>query len=291
MLAFLAGILTLALSGPAAAALCENCREKAYVMSIGKCTSCEGHTSSGAFTLCKKCSAKLGKCQHCLALLGGAQRPPVPPRPLRPKPIDPNKTANYVFGKWNYHHEITNPGTRSEGRWGKLFFAGKELPSPQINDYYLTPWGRMYWVGMPEMLFGNHGWMRSPSGRVQRKGKLLPPPGGETRAIKLTAEDDGKTVGAVVGKPVEVSLKGNPTTGYSWRTAALTGDSLEQLGKPKYVPRPHRPGMVGVGGTFLFTFKAVKPGKTTLKLVYVRPWEKNKPPAKTFSATIEVRAK
>jgi inhibitor of cysteine peptidase len=94
-----------------------------------------------------------------------------------------------------------------------------------------------------------------------------------------------------VGDLVTVSLKGNPTTGYGWQTAKLDGKTIEQSGEPKYTTEAHRPGMVGVGGTFVFQFKAVKVGKTELNLQYARPWEKGKKPAMTFAATIEVEAK
>jgi len=110
-------------------------------------------------------------------------------------------------------------------------------------------------------------------------------------AQKLTAADNGKTIKLKLGDLVTISLKGNPTTGFSWRTAKLDGKSLEQKGEPKYTTNRHQPGMVGVGGMFVFTFKAAKPGKTEVNLEYVRPWEKNKKPVETFTATIEVEKK
>ena len=45
--------------------------------------------------------------------------------------------------------------------------------------------------------------------------------------------------------------------------------------------------MVGFGGTFIFHFNVVKATKTKIRLVYVRPWEKDKPPEKTFEVTID----
>ena len=110
-------------------------------------------------------------------------------------------------------------------------------------------------------------------------------------AQKLTEADNGKTIKVKVGDLVVITLKGNPTTGFSWRTAKLDGKAIEQAGDPKYTTNRHRPGMVGVGGTFVFKFKAAKSGKTEVNLEYVRPWEKDKKPVKTFSATIEVEEK
>ena len=283
----LSTILVVGLSRPAAAELCKSCRGKAYILSIGKCSSCGGQTTSGAFKLCEKCSAEQGKCEHCLASLGGGKTPPKK-KPLRPKPIDPNKPGTYSFGKWRYSLKITAPGTRSEGKWGQLFYDNKRLPGPEVNDHYRTPWGLTYWVGSPKARWGEHGWMPFRSRRVKRKGKLLGPPG-QPPELKLTVADNAKTLDVVVGKTIVVSLEGNITTGYGWQTAELTGKAVESLGKPAYATRPHRPGLVGVGGVFTFKFKAVKPGTANLKLVYVRPWEKDTPPEKTFVATVNVR--
>ena len=110
-------------------------------------------------------------------------------------------------------------------------------------------------------------------------------------AQTLTEADNGKTVSVKVDDLVAISLKGNPTTGYRWRTAKVDGKAVEQTGEPKYTTNQHRPGMVGVGGTFLFTFKATKPGKAAVSLEYARSFEKNKKPAKTFAVTIEVEEK
>jgi len=67
---------------------------------------------------------------------------------------------------WVYEYSIHQKGTRSEGYHGRLLFDSREVPEPaNLNDYYKTPWGRMYWVGRPVVLFGGHGWMprRLPS--------------------------------------------------------------------------------------------------------------------------------
>lgn len=118
----------------------------------------------------------------------------------------------------------------------------------------------------------------------------MPPPGEKPPGTELTQADNGKTVKLAVGKPLVIRLPGNPTTGYSWRTAKITGEAVAAAGDPKYQVDAHAPGMVGVGGTFTFTFNAAKQGKAVINLEYVRPWEKGVAPIKTFSATVEVTA-
>jgi hypothetical protein len=69
----------------------------------------------------------------------------------------------FTDGSWEYRYSVNAPGSKSEGYVGRLFYDGVEVPESQnINDYYSTPWGEMYWVGNPDTLFGNHGWMASP---------------------------------------------------------------------------------------------------------------------------------
>jgi inhibitor of cysteine peptidase len=289
ILAVLGVILTVGLSHPAVAELCEKCRGQAYILNVGVCSSCGGETRSGAFKLCRACSAEQGKCEHCLALLSG-QQDPGQKQPPKPEPLDPNKSGTYSFGKWKYSLTVTAAGTRSEGKRGELSYDGKTLPAAETNDHYRTPWGLMYWVGDLKTRWGEQGWMPSPSQREKRKGNLLRPPGVQAEQLELTAADNGKTVAAVVGQTIVISLEGNITTGYGWQTAELGGQAVESLGKPAYVTRPHAAGIVGVGGTFTFRLKAVRPGTSALKLIYVRPWEKDVPPEKTFAVTIKVGA-
>jgi hypothetical protein len=72
-LTILAAVASIAiLAGTARAELCPKCKGLAYTADIGKCKVCGGDTSSGAFQLCKACSAKLQQCEHCRAALGAA---------------------------------------------------------------------------------------------------------------------------------------------------------------------------------------------------------------------------
>ena len=104
----------------------------------------------------------------CLAFLALTICFPQPGRTQEATPanLDLTKNGQYASGAWAYVYSITNPGSRSEGYHGVLSYSPTELPAPlHINDFYESPWGRLYWVGKPEVLFGAHGWMPKPLAR------------------------------------------------------------------------------------------------------------------------------
>jgi predicted secreted protein len=113
---------------------------------------------------------------------------------------------------------------------------------------------------------------------------------GEAKPLTLTSADKGKTVSAKVGQAIIVLLKGNITTGYSWDWAGVAGDAVATDGKVEYATDKHPPGMAGVGGMFTAKLKAVKPGKSTVRLEYRRPWEKDAKPREDdiFTVTVSV---
>jgi len=107
------------------------------------------------------------------------------------------------------------------------------------------------------------------------------PPSG----ARLSARDHGGTVRMRVGHRFTVSLRANPSTGYSWQVASSGEPVLRQLGEPTFVEDSRR---AGAGGTLTFSFRAEQAGTAALQLVYVRPWEKGKEPADTFAVTVVV---
>jgi hypothetical protein len=159
--------LLLACAGaPALAELCEPCRDCSYTKDIGTCVECGGMTPSGAFRLCMGCSDKLRQCEHCRA-----------PLPDKKGKDDLQREGAHRSGRWTYEYSITNEGTRSQGSHGVLLVDGAAVPEPErINDYYQTPWGPLYWVGRPAVLFGAHGWMPKPLAREPIGRQLQEPP-------------------------------------------------------------------------------------------------------------------
>ena len=74
---------------------------------------------------------------------------------------------------------------------------------------------------------------------------------------------------ARVNEPFTISMPANPTTGYNW-----TADyDYVLLNQGKAVYEMSSSGALGSGGTSVFVFTPMKPGKTTIYFVYKRSWE------------------
>jgi inhibitor of cysteine peptidase len=104
-------------------------------------------------------------------------------------------------------------------------------------------------------------------------------------AVTYTNADSGKTIQLKRGSCISIVLEGNPTTGYTWELGSKLPPIIKQIKKPEYRSNSK---MIGAGGRYTFQFKAIKPGKGIIKLVYHRSWEKNIPPARTFVLNITV---
>jgi len=219
------------------------------------------------------------------------QAKPGPSEPAQPKapPLDAKKPGSYTAGLWRYDLELLSAGSRRESRVGRLVYAGRQARPAEVNDFHNTPWGPIYWVGNPKGP-GDHGWLPRPADGVERKGKLLPLPGSGPSRIELIEADNGRTVKVLAGARIFIRLRGNPTTGFRWQLAEKPGETLEPLDDEEYTPDRDKPVAIGAGGTFTFAFRAVKPGSGPIRLAYRRPWEKDKPPAQTFSVTIDADA-
>jgi len=111
-----------------------------------------------------------------------------------------------------------------------------------------------------------------------KKGKTVP--------VTVKDRDKEGKVNLARGDTLEVRLPSNRTTGFSWQVAKIEKDRLKSQGKPVYeVPKKPLPG---AGGVEVFRFTAEAVGKTELELIYKRPFEKDKPPAKTYKLTVEI---
>jgi len=104
------------------------------------------------------------------------------------------------------------------------------------------------------------------------------------RMHRLSENDSGREVALAVGEAIEISLPENPGTGYRWSVRS-GGDPILGLESERFERQGSMPGR---GGVHHWTFTALAAGSATIVLIYTRPWEKDVPPARTF--TLKVRA-
>ena len=106
--------------------------------------------------------------------------------------------------------------------------------------------------------------------------------------VTFTESDNGATKEIVAESRFAIQLKENPTTGYTWEPDQLDTSLLQQTAPADFVQRTDLPGG---GGTYTFTFKALKAGTGHLRLIYHRTFEKGVAPQRVFDVTVDIQHK
>ena len=101
--------------------------------------------------------------------------------------------------------------------------------------------------------------------------------------IALTKSDHGSAITVHKGDTIQLSLEGNPTTGYTWEWVPDGADFLKMPGEPEYSSEGE---MLGAAGKYTFTFDVTETGSGELHLIYHRTFEPDVPPLEEFSVTI-----
>ena len=109
--------------------------------------------------------------------------------------------------------------------------------------------------------------------------------GAPPSSLTVTQADEGKTFELAAGQCLNVRLGTQPSTGYGWEVAP---DSTPLLTfKDASILNPATmPGAVEIKE---LVFCAAAAGHGALKLVYRRSWEKDQPPAKSFSLSVTIK--
>jgi inhibitor of cysteine peptidase len=107
--------------------------------------------------------------------------------------------------------------------------------------------------------------------------------------VEVTIQDntDKRSVEMSKGDKLLLHLESNPSTGYQWQVDLMSGNLLDWIEGPSFVPSA--PSLVGSGGTSSFGFLALNKGRASLKLVYRRPWEEGKPPVRTVVLKVRIK--
>jgi len=88
------------------------------------------------------------------------------------------------------------------------------------------------------------------------------------------------------GDALVISLPATSGTGYTWQAYPVARGFVKQIGDPAFERDSTMPG---ASGHQVFHFGVEGSGSGTLEMRYLRPWEKDKPPAKVFKVTLTVQ--
>jgi inhibitor of cysteine peptidase len=104
--------------------------------------------------------------------------------------------------------------------------------------------------------------------------------------VFVSLDDNGQEFTLERGDALEVSLPATSGTGFTWQAAPIAGGIVTQVGDPEFKGGSAMPGG---SGRQVFHFARGAVGIGTLEMHYIRPWEKNTPPAKVFKIMLTVR--
>jgi len=106
----------------------------------------------------------------------------------------------------------------------------------------------------------------------------------DTQVVTATQDQKSAEASVTTNHELQVRLPSQPGTGFSWQL--LRTPSLVKLkGQSTEPPDKSRPGAWQMQ---MFRFQAGTPGSETLQFGYRRLWEKDTPPAKTFSLVVTI---
>jgi len=111
---------------------------------------------------------------------------------------------------------------------------------------------------------------------------------GNEKTLRVTTKQNGGSVSLQEGDLLEVTLPSALGTGFSWRVRNGAENVLQTAEKP-VVKSEGEKDKAGKTDYQIFQFKTKTTGTGKLELEYIRPWEKDTPPAKTFLLTVHVR--
>jgi len=107
-------------------------------------------------------------------------------------------------------------------------------------------------------------------------------------AVSVDDSSSGKQVEIAAGGTLTVTLESNQTTGFQWKLKSVGDTSVLQSQGDTY-NAPEDTGMVGAGGEEVWTFKALKPGTSSLSMEYSQPWDGGTKAGQTFVLNVVVK--
>jgi len=104
--------------------------------------------------------------------------------------------------------------------------------------------------------------------------------------LQFDDRSNGSKIELNMGENFEIILRENPTTGFRWNPISRGEPACNLLDNSFHIDG----SSPGNGGSHSWQFQAVKKGLGKIEFAYQRPWEQAKPPARSFTLSVQVRA-
>lgn len=108
------------------------------------------------------------------------------------------------------------------------------------------------------------------------------------KTVSLTIRANSTELKLLKGEFLELKMEAGGGTGFTWQIAKNNAEILKPEGKPT-VERTGKP-KPGAPYLLVFRFQALAEGLNELELHYFRPFDKDKPPAKTYKLSVRIVA-
>ncbi|MGC2423223.1 MAG: protease inhibitor I42 family protein [Nitrospirota bacterium] len=105
----------------------------------------------------------------------------------------------------------------------------------------------------------------------------------------LTMADNGNEIRLGPGEIIKVELKVQGGTGYNWHVDGLDESRLKLIGTETREISPRK--IVGGPMQGIWSFEAVAPGDTVIRLLYYRIWEGKARAVKKFEVKLHIAGK
>ncbi|MEN8907610.1 MAG: protease inhibitor I42 family protein [Clostridiales bacterium] len=128
---------------------------------------------------------------------------------------------------------------------------------------------------------------KSPSKNDTQIVKDTEKPLSKPEIISLTIDNDGQTIQLIKGQQMVLKLDSNMTNGYAWEYITNFEKTILKEISYSYSVNQSPPGMLGVGGSEIWTYEALEKGEISINLAYMQ-FENLDKTAKKFSINVEV---
>ncbi len=104
----------------------------------------------------------------------------------------------------------------------------------------------------------------------------------------LDVSSNGKKIELKVGEEIDIELEGAGATGYWWYFDGLDYSFFELAGEETRARDKDEKEMVGRPVIGIWKLRAIKPGRSIIRMKYYRAWEKSQKAIDQFEVSVNI---